>query len=212
VTSLGRALRARRAVRALRARRAGREERGSVLVEAAIVVPLLILLTFGAIEFGIAFRDSASVASSTRAGARIASALTASDDACAPGATNCTAFSDNVALSVSDSLKDLMTAKPTTLVIYRADANGNAIGGFGVGCTDCYVYTWNAATKTWVAQAGTDPWTRAERLADACQGTLPSVGVYVKATQPALTRLFGPSRTFNHKTAMRLEPPSGDEC
>lgn len=197
---------------ALRARRAARDERGSVLVEAAIVIPLLILLTFGAIEYGIAFRDSASVASSTRAGARIASALTSADDVCAPGTLNCTAFAENVSLSVSDSLKDLTTAEPELLIIYRAGPDGDVIGPKDVNCTDCYVYKWDSASKTWFNQNAANPWTRAERLADACSGTLPSVGVYVQAGQPALTRLFGPSRTFHHKTAMRLEPPAGDQC
>ncbi len=198
--------------RALRARRVGREDRGSVLVEAAIVVPLLILLTFGAIEFGIAFRDSASVAASTRGGARIASALTSAQDACTPGDTNCKVFAENIALSVGDSLKDLMTAKPQTLIVYRADSSGDIIGSSDINCADCYVYGWDAGTKTWVNQNAPNPWTQAERLADACDGTLPSVGVYVQANQPALTRLFGPSRTFSHKTVIRLEPVADSEC
>jgi hypothetical protein len=183
---------------ALRARRG---ERGATLVETAIIIPVLMLLTFGAIEFGIAFRDSAAISSSTRAGARIASASTGADTA---------AFNDNAKLAVSDSLKDLMTADPQELVIYRADGNGNPPGGFG-GCSDCMRYTWNAGSKTW-AIAGGDPWTLEERTLDICTGGLPSVGVYVKAEQPFITGLFGATKTLTHKTSMRLEPASTEQC
>jgi hypothetical protein len=204
--------------RVLRARRAGRDERGSVLVEAAIIVPLLIMLTFGAIEYGIAFRDSAEVASSTRAGARIASTLTLAADACAPGVPECTAFAPNIAASVEESLKDLTSATPTMLVIYKADENGNPPGittnplGWA-GCHDCFVYDWDASAKKWINEHSSNPWSQDERLLDVCHGTLlPTVGVYVVAKQQAITRLFGPSRTFHHKTAMRLEPPAPEQC
>jgi hypothetical protein len=121
-------------------------------------------------------------------------------------------FAENIALSVGDSLKDLTAGKPERLIIYRANADGDVIGPKDTSCTDCYVYAWNATSKTWVNQNAPNSWTQAERLADACAGTLPSVGVWVQATQPALTRLFGPSRTLTHKTVIRLEPVADSEC
>jgi len=192
-----------RLVRGVRARR---EERGSVIVEAAIIVPLLILLTFGAIEFGIAFRDSAAVSSSTRAGARLASASTGADT---------DTFALNTSLAVSDSLKDLMTADPDKLIIYRANEFGNPPGTSGgdlTTCSDCFIYDWDSGSKTWINQSSADTWTLEERTDDICSGGLPSVGVYVKATQPFITGLFGTTKTLTHKTAMRLEPPSTDQC
>jgi hypothetical protein len=189
--------------RGVRVGRARREERGSVIVEAAIIVPLLIMLTFGAIEYGLAFRDSAAVASSTRAGARIASAMTGQ-----------ASFADNAKLSVSDSLKDLTHTDPQSLVIFKADANGNPLGGSYTGCSDCYQYTWNASTKTWTGPTNGSAswWTSDEQKADACAGALPSIGVYVKAKHKFITALFGASTTFDHKTIMRLEPISTDQC
>jgi hypothetical protein len=181
--------------------RARRDEQGATIVEAAIIIPLLMILTFGAIEFGIAFRDSAGISSSTRAGARIASASTGADTAL---------FYDNTKKAVSDSLTDLMTADPTQLVIYRADNNGNAPGGFD-GCTDCMRFNWDAGSKTWIASGG-DQWTLDERTDQICHGSLESVGVYVKADQPFITGLFGATKTLSHKTAMRLEPPSTEQC
>lgn len=47
-------------------------ERGAVLVEAALIVPLGLLLVFGMIEFGLSFSDLLSMRSGTREGARIA--------------------------------------------------------------------------------------------------------------------------------------------
>jgi Flp pilus assembly protein TadG len=200
--------------RLLRGIRARHEEQGSVIVEAAIIVPLLILLTFGAIEYGLAFRDSAAVASSTRAGGRIASASTGQGPI-AGSLTGEPAFAANARLSVSDSLKDLLHADPQTLVIYKADSNGNPSGTFA-NCNDCYQYTWNAPGKTWNGPTNSSGsfWTAQEQLDAACLtgGTLPSIGVYVNATQSFITGLFGSGKTFDHKTVMRLEPIATDQC
>jgi hypothetical protein len=188
--------------RVSRALRARRDEKGATIVEAAIIVPLLALLTFGAIEFGIGFRDSAAVSASTRGGARLASALTGAETE---------TFAENTRLAVKDALNDLLTADPELLLIYRADENGNPIGGIA-SCTDCFRYDWEPNTREWINQSSGDTWSLDERTADVCAGTLPSVGVYVRAKQPFITGLFGASKTLTHKTAMRLEPPAPEQC
>ena len=54
-------------------RRAGApKERGAAIVEFALVVPVLVLLLFGIVEFGIAFNDYISVRNGSREGARAA--------------------------------------------------------------------------------------------------------------------------------------------
>src|SRR3979411_162779 len=50
------------------------DESGAVMVEAAIIFPLLMLLLFGIVEFGILFKNVQTVYSATRSGARTASA------------------------------------------------------------------------------------------------------------------------------------------
>ena len=65
----------------LRTRRMTREQRGAALVEMAIALPLLILLVFGILEFGIAFRDRLTVSSGTQSAGRVAAALGSQDDA-----------------------------------------------------------------------------------------------------------------------------------
>lgn len=52
--------------------RRGLKERGAVLVEAAIVLPLLLLLLFGMIEFGVALNDYQSIRQGARDSARSA--------------------------------------------------------------------------------------------------------------------------------------------
>src|SRR3954453_18850693 len=59
----------------LRRRRQWRAgERGAVLVEFAIIAPVLSMLIFGMIEYGLLFRDYLTVSNVTRTGARVASA------------------------------------------------------------------------------------------------------------------------------------------
>jgi Flp pilus assembly protein TadG len=60
---------------ARRLRVGARDERGATMVEFALVLPLLVLLTFGIIEFAVAFNADSTVASATRAGGRTAAIL-----------------------------------------------------------------------------------------------------------------------------------------
>lgn len=57
---------------ARRALACDRSERGAAMVEFAMILPLLVLLTFGIIEFGVAFNASSSVSQASRAGGRTA--------------------------------------------------------------------------------------------------------------------------------------------
>jgi hypothetical protein len=52
--------------------RCNRDERGAAMVEFAMILPLLVLLTFGIIEFGFAFNTSSDVSQASRAGGRTA--------------------------------------------------------------------------------------------------------------------------------------------
>ncbi len=54
--------------RGLRASQAG--QRGAAAVEFALVLPLLLLIMFGIVEFGVAFYDKAMITNASREGAR----------------------------------------------------------------------------------------------------------------------------------------------
>src|SRR3954447_7439977 len=131
-------------------RRRARADRGAALVEAALVLPLVILLVFAVIEFGFTFRDLLTVTSATRAGARTATAL-----------SKRTNYQSDTADAVAGVLKNAMPTRGIELlVLYKADPNtGGPVDGFGFeGCLTCYRYRWapNAAggTGAWVANGG----------------------------------------------------------
>ncbi len=61
--------------RALRNGTATKRERGAVMIEATIILPLLLLMVFGIAELGFLFKDTITLTTTTRAGARVASNL-----------------------------------------------------------------------------------------------------------------------------------------
>ena len=50
-------------------------ERGAAIVEMAFIVPLLLMLVFGIVEFGIAFRDRLTVGNASQSAARVLTAM-----------------------------------------------------------------------------------------------------------------------------------------
>lgn len=94
-----------------------RKERGSALVETAIVLSLLMVLSIGAFEWGMAFRDWLSVSSATREGARVAaSAGKVADADCA------------ILEATAGSLLSIDEARIQLVEIYNADTTGDPIG------------------------------------------------------------------------------------
>jgi Flp pilus assembly protein TadG len=191
------------AKRIVPARRGQRGERGAAVVEAAIILPLLLMLTFGALEFGLAFRDSAGVASASRSGARIGSAMPAQDG-----------FQDSARMSVNEAVKDLTHSTPVALVIYKANtATGLPVSGTFASCGDCYRYAWDAAAKQFSSTASGEPWTAAEQEAELCTpGGTAAIGVYLEAQHDFITGLFGAFSDYDHKTVMMLEPIDPEIC
>jgi len=49
----------------------GQGSRGAALVEAALLLPILVLLTFGAVEYGLIYHDELRITTAARSGARI---------------------------------------------------------------------------------------------------------------------------------------------
>src|SRR5579884_3599591 len=65
----------------MRRKRSANGQQGAALLEFALVAPILLLLVFGAIEYGMFFKDYLTVSNTTRTGARVASAAGSDADA-----------------------------------------------------------------------------------------------------------------------------------
>jgi Flp pilus assembly protein TadG len=195
------------------AARLRRSERGSVLVEAAFVFPVLIMLTMGILEFGMAFASVATTTASSRSGARLAAAQypPAADD------TARLAVANQAAAAVTADLKSLTSATPVGMVLYQVDQSSNTgapYGGFPsdtmVGCaTNCFKFNWDNSQKKMVYSSGS--WSNPQACVKSGV-TIDMVGVYVITNHQFVTKLFGSSKMVHGKTIMRLEPLPTDAC
>ncbi len=188
-----------------------RDERGAAMVEFAIILPLVLLLTFGLIDFGFAFADAAGIKSATRSGARIGSALSKQ-----PGQLQ------SITTAVNAGLGNSTRAQATEIVVYAAPPNGfNAPSSCSAGTTVtstsmCFdeIIPPNVPDRFFPSQSDVDNWDANVHYQDAC----PAVGnkisawklsVTVKATYPFLTKLIGSANINLHESVLiDLEPTS----
>lgn len=115
-----------------RGRRRG--DTGASAVEFAIVVPVLLLLLLGMLEFGFLLRDYLSVSSSVRVGSRAAASGAGAGPATCPnplpdGMTACAGTdTPQLAQSAADAIQRAGTAMPQDLIdeiwVYRSNTSG----------------------------------------------------------------------------------------
>ena len=191
-------------------RRRTADERGAALIEAAFVIPVLVVIVLGIMEFGLVFASTSTATQASRSGTRVAAVQYAAAGTTAAAQRTAT---DSIAAAVSADLKGLGGATPVGIAIYKVDptsTSGLPVGGnpgtnMVGGCTDrCVRYTWNGTTMVYSSGSWTDP--------DACGSTIDSIGVYVQVNHKYVTGLLGTYRTVTGKTVMRLEPLSTDQC
>jgi Flp pilus assembly protein TadG len=171
-----------------------------VLVEAAIVIPLLMLITLGIVEYGSAYQQDAAVAAASRAGARTASALPKTDF----GITS-TDSGFTVSQAVSSALQSVGSATPTFMYIYEYTG-----AAFSSCSTHCASYQWDKVNKKFIPLGGSG-WQDTGQ--DACAGDPPDqIAVRVVMTHTAVTHLFGGNKTLTGTTIMRFEPNVTSSC
>ena len=191
-------------------RRCRRGQQGAVLVEAALVLPVMILVVMGIIEFGFAFASSTTSTGSSRSGARLGAAAYATAGTIP---ANQQAAADQIADTVSADLVGLTSADPVGMLIYRVDKashEGAPVGGFPVNndltscTTDCIRYEWDGSKMDYASGTWPNP--------DACGMELDSIGVYVLAKHNYITGMIGDHVYVHGVTVMRLEPLPSDQC
>jgi hypothetical protein len=167
------------------------------LVEVALVLPVIMMLLFGIIEYSSAYNDASAVADATRQGGRVASTLGAN-----------ASMQTSAADAVKSALLTLPSDEPQTLYIYESNAGGYPLPtgntSFSSCNTNCFRYSWASSTKTWTFLGGS--W--ATTAQEVCNPPLDQVGIYVKIRHPFITGLFGSTLNLDDHAVFRFEPSS----
>lgn len=172
-------------------------ERGAALVEAAILMPVVLLIVFGAIEFSSMFKDAATLSSAARAGGRTASAE--------PRNPNMPA---DTAAAVSTALSSLPANSPQELWVYDATTSTAKPGS----CTgSCVSFSWDQGTKSFSQPSGDGSWVNSQNVCGA-GGNWARVGVWVNADHVFVTKLFGAKKTLTSTGIFRVEPLPSGQC
>ena len=195
-------------------------EEGAALVEMAIVLPILVLLVFGIIEFGIAFNKRLTIGNATQSAARVATAVANNEYA------DITALRtlEQGLISLPNNGRDVVKS----VWIYKAAADGSpeAAGG-GNACTSTcinkYAYYYDPDNPTackWtpcpdpdVPPVDTYDWDPTDR--NATVGNLDVLGVrvyfsheWITGAVPVLdvTCALPPVGCWADTAVMRIEP------
>lgn len=190
----------RRALRRSRRRRAD----GASMIEAAFVFPVVALITFATIEFGLIFLSQSTTLNSAQAGVRLAAAQV-------PITATPAVALDQVRDEVADKVGALSRqGTPVDLWVYKADTDGGPIGAtdFDSCATSCRIYRWNGTTFAYVSGDWANP--------DAClfdvDRKVDSVGVYLTVRHEPITGMVFSTLSMNEHSTAQLEPLPSEDC
>lgn len=198
-------------------------ERGAVAVEAALLLPVLVLILFGIVEVTLLLKDSVALNYATRQGARIASASAdAGPGTCetGPEAPPCApANTPALAQAAADAIQRSGSAMPKDsidyILVYRANSKGypgangsTTMPASCAGVPSCVMFTWRDAQDAFRYQGGS--WD--SRSINACVNESDTLGVYMHVTHDSVTGLFGDSNDLEDRAVMKFEPLPEDSC
>ena len=174
-------------------------------METAILVPVVILITFGLIEFSSAYQSSSTAANSARSAARTASA-----EALLSG------YATDAAAAAATALHNVPSDEPVEMWIYRANdkgypgADGNT--SFSTCSTKCIQYDWVESSRSFdTDNPGGGGWPSSTQKA-CSPSDWDSVGVFIKLRHKYLTTLFGATIDLTDHAVFRLEPAPTQLC
>ncbi|MGB5730412.1 MAG: TadE/TadG family type IV pilus assembly protein [Acidimicrobiia bacterium] len=181
--------------------RTGRE-RGAVMVEMALILPLLLLLVIGSIEFGLLFHERLTIASAASSAARTGATMGIRDEA---------------DYAIRQALEAGLYDQVDTSVIIRVDIfRADPITGQKTGDYDRYLYQPLSATCKWfpcpdIAQGGAPAgsWVPSSRdnTLDEGGGGLDVLGVEIIYHHEAVSGFIpGMDRDLTERALVRLEP------
>ena len=174
-----------------------KRERGTALVEMAMVLPLLLLIMFGILEAGGAFKDMLTASNAVRDGVRI---LTAKGDDADADCSALLAAVDTMTLAARFS--DLVRIE-----IYKADSDGDQLGP---GTTNVYSFTAGDPNDCddWNGYPGTNYPPSSRYVLAGGVTPLDIVGMRIIYTHAWYTQVppFRGSITIDQTTISRVEP------
>ncbi|MEM9200793.1 MAG: TadE family protein [Actinomycetota bacterium] len=175
-------------------------------MESAVVTPVLLLLVFGIMEFGFAFRDYLAAANATRDGAREASVAGSGLDA-----------DYRILRSVARASASLPDGAIEQLVIWEATGPDDSVpdacrtSGSQAGLCNVYSSTQlRLAPDNFGCDAGPPAdvdiaWCPSEREVSV-GSRLDYIGVYIRISHEYITGLFGDDITFEDHMILKVEP------
>ena len=183
-----------------------RRERGAVAIEAALLTPLLVLLFFGIIEFGMLFKDYLAVTSSVRAGTRMASAE-----------PRIAGFAQDAADQVAKEGSALDMDNVDELWVYKASRQRlpgrRATARRSTPARPASSSTGTTATKKFVAVRSHHLDCYLSRTPASATRPPDSIGVYMKFTYQGVTGLIFNEMPLEEHSVMSLEPiPTTKTC
>lgn len=189
-----------------RTRTGEKKERGAVLVELTLVVPLLITIVLGMFEIGMAWSASQNVVQASRSGARTVSQLgtypRADEEALRSVLST---FGDEPERVLRVTIYEYEDSTATGVPVVCSDAtncnNYLATDLAQVGVDDTYFAEDDRCTTVQKSR----PWCPTER--DDTQRTATLIGVEVEYTHTPVTGFFGVGdRIITQRLVMRVEP------
>ncbi|MGD9791849.1 MAG: TadE/TadG family type IV pilus assembly protein [Acidimicrobiia bacterium] len=195
-------------------RNAAGDDSGAILVEAVLVMPVLLLIMMGFMEYSNLFKDSMSVKNSAQIGGREASASGAQYDA-----------DYNVLLQTRKSLSTISDGVDRVVIFKATNLNSTVpaacktvalSGGVGGSAADkCNVYSGgyiaglDEADRADFGYAGVDPkndqYYPALQRQQSRSGVVEYIGVYVKASYAPITRAVPTPTVLESTTILRIE-------
>lgn len=178
-------------------------ESGAALVEMAIVLPLLILLIFGIVEYGLLFKEKMTIASATASAARTGATMGSRD-----------AADMRILEALEAGLFDQVDSSVLISVeIFKAN---ETTGAKVAGSVNTYLFTPILPCK-WTPCPSTTPgpavyggsWVPSSRdtTLDPSGGGLDVLGIEVKYHHTAVTGLIpGVDRDLSERALIRIEP------
>ncbi len=173
-------------------------DRGAVAVEMAIVVPVLVLLAFGMLEFGLAFTNKLAMSHAVNQATRHATVLGTND------------YADIEILGALDAGLSGNVGAIEHVLIFKANPSGSPLVWDRYEPNDGTACGWDPCPDPalgppiYGSPADYEPCTRDIKFGD---GNVDTIGVQVAYTHTWITGVLGlPPQTWHETARARLEP------